>query len=77
MNCPYCIRVNQYLEELLKEDRYKAITIKYIDETKERELANTYDYYLVPSFFYQDIKLYEGIMNKEDVRIVLEKVIQN
>lgn len=75
-NCPYCIRVNGYLEELLSEERYQSINIRHIDETKERELANSYDYYLVPSFFLNKEKLFEGIMTKEDVRIVLDKVLK-
>ena len=75
-NCPYCIRVNGYLEELLSEDNYKSIRIRHIDESKERELANSYNYYLVPSFFLNNEKLFEGIMHKEDVRKVLDTVIK-
>lgn len=75
-SCPYCIRVNGFLEELLNEERYKSIKIRTIDESIERELANSYDYYLVPSFFLNGKKLYEGIMTKEDVKKVLEEVIK-
>lgn len=75
-NCPYCIRVNGYLEELLNEENYKSIRIRHIDESKERELANSYNYYLVPSFFLNNEKLFEGIMNKEDVRKVLDTIIK-
>ena len=75
-NCPYCIRANVYLEELRNEERYKDIRIKHIDERLERDLANSYDYYLVPSFFYKGEKLFEGIMNKEDVKNVLEEVLK-
>lgn len=76
LNCPYCVRVNGFLEELLSEERYKSIKVRHIDEARERDLANSYDYYLVPSFFYNEKKLYEGIMTKEDVRRVLEVVIK-
>lgn len=75
-NCPYCIRVNGYLEELLNEENYKSIRVRHIDESKERELANSYNYYLVPSFFLNNDKLFEGIMDKEDVRKVLDTVIK-
>lgn len=75
-NCPYCIRVNGYLEELLNEENYKSIRIRHIDESKESELANSYNYYLVPSFFLNNEKLFEGIMDKEDVRKVLDTVIK-
>lgn len=75
-NCPYCIRANNYLDELLQEDRYQLIKIRHIDERIESDLANSYDYYLVPSFFIGDKKLFEGIMTKEDVRLVLEEVLK-
>ena len=28
-NCPYCIRANKYLDELMQEDRYKDIQIRH------------------------------------------------
>ncbi len=75
-NCPYCVRANNYLDELLQEDRYKSIQIRHIDERVESDLANSYDYYLVPSFFLGNQKLFEGIMTKDDVRSVLEEVLK-
>lgn len=75
-NCPYCIRANNYLDELMQEERYQSIKIRHIDEQIERDLANSYDYYLVPSFFLGKQKLFEGIMTKEDVRGVLEEVLK-
>lgn len=75
-NCPYCIRANNYLDELFQEDRYQSIKVRHIDERIESDLANSYDYYLVPSFFIGDKKLFEGIMTKEDVRLVLEEVLK-
>jgi len=72
-SCPYCIRARQYLDELRQEDpKYQAIEIRLIDERKERALANSYDYYLVPTFYLGQTKLFEGIMTKADVRKVLD-----
>lgn len=72
-SCPYCIRARNYLSELQSEDpKYLNIQIDLIDERKERALANRYDYYLVPTFYLGQTKLFEGIMTKEDVRKVLE-----
>ncbi len=71
--CPYCIRARQYLSELQNEDpHYQAIQIETIDERKERALANSYDYYLVPTFYLGQTKLFEGIMTKQDVKKVLD-----
>jgi thiol-disulfide isomerase/thioredoxin len=74
--CPYCIRVQTFLDELLKEERYKDIEIEAINEKLEPDLANQYDYYLVPTFYLNEVKLFEGIMDKQDVINVLEKTLQ-
>ncbi len=74
--CPYCIRVNQYLKELQAEDpKYLNVEIDVIDERKNRALANSYRYYLVPTFYMDQTKLFEGIMTKDDVRGVLETAL--
>lgn len=75
-SCPYCIRARKYLDELQTEDpKYQAITIQLIDERKERALANSYDYYLVPTFYLGQTKLFEGIMTKADVKAVLDQAL--
>lgn len=74
-SCPYCIRANTYLNELMQEPKYQSITIRKIDEAKEKAFAAQYDYYLVPTFYYQGEKLFEGIMRKEDVQNVLDAVL--
>ena len=77
-SCPYCIRARKYLEELRQEEpKYQTIEINLIDERKERALANSYDYYLVPTFYLGKTKLYEGIMTKADVKNVLDKALQS
>lgn len=77
-SCPYCIRARKYLEELRQEDpKYQTIEINLIDERKERALANSYDYYLVPTFYLGQTKLFEGIMTKADVKDVLDKALQS
>jgi len=75
-SCPYCIRARQYLAELQTEDpKYLNIQIDLIDERKERALANSYDYYLVPTFYLGKTKLFEGIMTKNDVKAVLDAAL--
>lgn len=75
-SCPYCIRARKYLAELQAEDpKYNTIQIDLIDERKERALANSYDYYLVPTFYQGKTKLFEGIMTKKDVQAVLNKAL--
>jgi len=75
--CPYCHEAKAYIEELMKEERYQKIEIQWINEGKERALADTYDYYYVPTFYLGRKKLHEGAMSKEDVRKVFETVLAN
>jgi thiol-disulfide isomerase/thioredoxin len=75
--CPYCIRVQGFLDELLKDARYQNIEIQAIDEAKNVDLANQFDYYLVPTFYLKGEKLFEGIMDKQDVINVLEKALDS
>ena len=58
--CPYCRNARRAVAELLEEDpAYGALTLRWIEENEEAELANSRDYYRVPSLFYQGDKLYE------------------
>ena len=58
--CPYCNNARRAVAELLDEDpAYRALSLKWIEENEEADLANSRDYYRVPSLFYQGDKLYE------------------
>lgn len=58
--CPYCRNARRAVAELLEEDpAYGALTLRWIEENQEAELANSRDYYRVPSLFYRGDKLYE------------------
>lgn len=76
-NCPYCKRIHRFLEELYeKNPNYRNINIKIIDERKEKELANKYDYYLVPSLFIDGKKVHEGKMRSaEELEKILKEVL--
>lgn len=58
--CPYCVNAERAVAELLQEEpAYGALTLKWIEENQEAELADSRDYYRVPSLFYNGDKLYE------------------
>ena len=58
--CPYCNNARKAVAELLAEEpAYGALTLRWIEENEEPDLANDRDYYRVPSLFYQGDKLYE------------------
>lgn len=72
-NCPYCKKAIQYLNELKDEEKYADIDIQFIEESIDVDYANQHDYYYVPTFYIDDVKVFEGAMDKEDVKEVLEK----
>ena len=75
--CPYCLKARQYMEELRNENpEYQRIELEMIEEREQAELANTFDYYYVPTFYLGDEKLHEGAMTKEDLQSVFDKVLQ-
>lgn len=69
--CPYCVQALRWMEEVFAEHpEYKDIPLRVIDEAKERKLADSYDYYLVPTFYVNGEKRHEGIASKA----IIEKV---
>lgn len=76
-NCPYCQAAIEWLAELKKEEKYAKIDIELIDESKEVELANQYDYYYVPSIFDGQNKLHEGATTLEELRAVCDTYLSS
>lgn len=75
--CPYCIKARRALEELGRENpAYGSVQIRWIEERREAALADRFDYYYVPSIYYEDRKLYEAnpSENYEDVKPHTTKV---
>ena len=76
-HCPHCERALKWMNELYQENNlYKTINIDIIDEEKESELANEYDYYYVPSFFDGNKKLHEGVASKEIIKKIFDDYLE-
>jgi glutaredoxin len=76
--CPYCRRAEKYIEELRKENpEYCRIKINVIDENKNRQLSNGYDYWYVPCFYLGDQKLHEGAASRENIKEVLDAALRS
>ena len=59
--CPYCINARKAIGELMEEDpSYRTIEVRWIDESREKVLADSRDYYYVPSIYWNGRKLYEA-----------------
>lgn len=60
-HCPYCINARRAIAELQAENpAFAEIRIRWIEESEEPELANSRDYYYVPTLYYEGQKLYEA-----------------
>ena len=60
-HCPYCVNARKAIDELKEENpEYQEIAIRWIEESEETELANSRDYYYVPTLYYKGEKLYEA-----------------
>ena len=69
-DCPYCQRVFAYLAAYeLPSD----VNLRIIFEDEEKQLADSYDYYYVPSFFLNEVKIHEGALNEKDFISLMEK----
>ncbi len=75
--CPHCKLATSYLEQLQAESpEYAQIAVKRIDELREKALAGRYDYWYVPSFWYDGQKLHEGHAELADVRRALDRALE-
>ena len=69
--CPHCKKALALMEEICQEQpEYKTVKIEKIDETKEPDYAAKFDYYYIPTFYVDGVKMHEGAPTKE----ALEKV---
>jgi len=74
--CPYCRRAEAWVSELSRENpEYGKIPMRVIDETRESALANTYEYWYVPTYYVGGVKLHEGAASKEKIKQVLDAAL--
>jgi len=75
--CPHCRKAFRILDEVkAKNPEYSKIDVEYIDENKDVVSANLYDYYYVPTFFVDDVKMHEGVPTEEKIERVLKEAIK-
>ena len=70
-NCPHCRLALRYQQELLEEHpQWREIPLRVVDEAAEAAYADTFDYYYVPCYYVDGVKLHEGHAEKADVEAV-------
>ncbi len=75
-NCPHCKRAIKMVDALKeKNPQYSNIEIEYIEESKDVQAASSQNYYYVPTFYVDDVKVHEGVPSFEKIEEVLKKAI--
>ena len=60
-SCPYCLNARKAVAELCEENpAYASLSLNWIEESEQPEIAESRDYYSVPSVFFEGKKLYEA-----------------
>jgi len=74
--CPYCKKAFSLMEELKKTNpEYSNIQVTVIDEELQPEIAKQYDYYYVPTYYVDGIKVHEGVPSEDIIRMVFEEAL--
>lgn len=75
-HCPFCKRAFAFIDELIAENpQFAYIEIERIDELLHPDYADQFDYYYVPTFYVGGRKAHEGGIFKDEVRRLLQSVI--
>ena len=81
-DCGYCHKAHQALDELREENpAYAGIPITKVEESRQPDLADQYDYYAVPTFYIEGEKIFEAHIGmsyeniKDEVRRVLDTAL--
>jgi len=77
IDCPYCVQADKWIAELCEENpEYAKIEIRIVDEKREADFADSFNYYYVPTFFAEDKKLHEGAATKDKIKVVLDYALE-
>jgi glutaredoxin len=75
--CPYCREAKRFMEEILAEHpEYAAIEVEHVDEGRERARAMKFDYYYVPTYYVDGVKVHEGASTKSAVEAVYRQAFE-
>lgn len=74
--CPHCKNADGMIKDLMeKHPEYRGLQIRREDETENKALADSLDYYYVPCFFVDGKKAFEGVPTFQAVENVLKEAL--
>jgi hypothetical protein len=56
--------------------KYADIEVEIIDEERKPEIAKKYDYYYVPTYYVDGVKIHEGVPTKDSIRKVFDEALK-
>ena len=75
--CPYCRQAFRMIEELKERNpAYRNVDFDVIEENREPEKTEGYDYWYVPTFFVGSKKIMEGVPALEKVDEVFREALK-
>ena len=76
-NCPFCRKALRYIEEAkAAHPELQPVEIEMIEESEQSDLADTFDYYYVPTFYVDGVKVHEGGIYPDEVEAILRKAMK-
>lgn len=75
--CPHCKKA-QSLEDslILSNPEYKNLVIRRVNERLNRDFADKFNYYYVPTYYVEGKKIHEGAIEQEDVKKVFDLALK-
>jgi glutaredoxin len=75
-SCPHCKKAFKMIEALkVKNHEYANIEIETIEESKNVHIAEAHDYYYVPTFYVDGVKIHEGVPSLNKIEAVLKAAV--
>ena len=76
-NCPFCRKALRYIDEVkAAHPELAAVDIELIEESEQPEVADAFDYYYVPTFYVDGVKVHEGGIYAEEVEKILRSALE-
>ena len=76
-NCPFCKKALQYIDTVKASVPELAdLQIELIEESEEPAVADQYDYYYVPTFYINGVKVHEGGIYPDEMEPLLRKALE-
>ena len=77
--CPHCKWALKWHEVLTEKfhPEWKNVPIRMVDENVEKEYAESFDYYYVPTYYVDGVKIHEGPVTQQDVEKVFAAALEN